>query len=339
MSGMAPSPSLHSRLHPYKNLLTALVVRVEEVLVVLLGAEASEGDEDKDGDEEEGDDEAGVINTEDLAGALSEDGGDGDIDSSDGGSDLGGHSGALGLHGHGGLGSAELEAAHGGGGEGGGASHEAEEEDGSMASSTLTTRSSSRKRKGGNDRGNKSQVAAAKNGRNGAAAAVSPALMKGKGRRSLFKKSAAKAPMALAKTVTSDRIFYKGQYYTRGDIVSVTDVDGGTYYGQFRGFLSDQYCEKSGVITWLLPTTLSPPPEEGFDPATYILGPEEELPRRLEFFTFVMHAPDDYFHYRNAPYPTKSQVGGDQEYLLTRAGPRVRVVKQGRPVYQDLVYE
>jgi hypothetical protein len=57
-------PSLTT--NPYKNLLTALVVRVEEVLVVLLGAEASEGDEDKDGDEEEGDDEAGVINTKDL---------------------------------------------------------------------------------------------------------------------------------------------------------------------------------------------------------------------------------------------------------------------------------
>jgi hypothetical protein len=67
MSGM--STALHPFTHDYtptKNLLTALVVRVEEVLVVLLGAEASERDEDKDGDEEEGDDEAGVIDTEDL---------------------------------------------------------------------------------------------------------------------------------------------------------------------------------------------------------------------------------------------------------------------------------
>ena len=40
-----------------------------------------------------------------------------------------------------------------------------------------------------------------------------------------------------------------------GDIVSVEDIDDGSvYYAQLRGFLTDQYCEKSGVITWLLPT-------------------------------------------------------------------------------------
>ena len=118
----------------------------------------------------------------------------------------------------------------------------------------------------------------------------------------------------------------QGQYFSRGDIVSVVDVEGGVYYAQLKGFLTDQYCEKSGVITWLLPTTESPPPEEGFDPSTYIIGPEEELPRRLEHFTFVMHAPDDYFYYQNAPYPTTS-INRDQEYVLTRLGPKVRLLK------------
>ena len=114
------------------------------------------------------------------------------------------------------------------------------------------------------------------------------------------------------------------------------DVDGGIFYAQLRGFLTDQYCEKSGVITWLLPTTHSPKPEEGFDPATYIVGPEEELPRKLEFFDFVMHAPDDYFHYKNAPYPTKSHRS-DQEYVMTRLGPKIRTIKQGRTAYIDAV--
>jgi hypothetical protein len=116
----------------------------------------------------------------------------------------------------------------------------------------------------------------------------------------------------------------------------VTDVDGGTFYAQMRGFLTDQYCEKSAVITWLLPTTNSPPPDEGFDAATYIVGPEEELPR-LECFTFVMHAPDDYFYYRNAPYPTKSHKP-DQEYIMTRLGPKVRLIKPGgKAVYEDRI--
>lgn len=50
------------------------------------------------------------------------------------------------------------------------------------------------------------------------------------------------------------------------------DVDGDTYYAQIRGFLTDQYCEKSACVSWLLPTKQSPPPEEAFDPATYIIG-------------------------------------------------------------------
>jgi len=159
---------------------------------------------------------------------------------------------------------------------------------------------------------------------------------KGKSRRIIFKKSATRAPTAVARAMTSDRIYFKGQYFTRGDIVSVQDVDGSIYYAQLRGFLTDQYCEKSGVITWLLPTVHSPPPEVSFDPSTYVVGPEEELPRRLDYFTFVMHAPDDYYYYKKAPYPTMS-IQTDQEYLMTRQGPRIRMIKAGKPVYQETI--
>jgi len=72
-----------------------------------------------------------------------------------------------------------------------------------------------------------------------------------------------------------------------------------------------------------MPTRHSPDPNERFDPATYVIGPEEDLPRKLEFFTFVMHAPDDYYYYKRAPYPTDA-VPSDQEYVLTRMGPRIR---------------
>jgi len=190
--------------------------------------------------------------------------------------------------------------------------------------------------------GNNSSKPPASKGKKGGAAPVrgskkkmanSAANNRGKSRRAIFKRSATKAPTAVARAVTSDRIFYNGQYFCKGDIVSVVDVEGGVYYAQLKGFLTDQYCEKSGVITWLLPTTESPPPEQGFDPSTYIVGPEEELPRRLEHFTFVMHAPDDYFYYANAPYPTAT-VDKDQEYLLTRLGPKVRLLKpNGVPVF------
>lgn len=199
------------------------------------------------------------------------------------------------------------------------------------SSSTLTTRS--RRPKSSQDtrpRRGRGKVVK-KNGSSGTGPNV-----KGKSRRAMFKKSATRAPTAVAKAVTSDRVYFRGQYFTKGDIVSVEDLDGSVFYAQLRGFLTDQYCEKSGVISWLLPTTNSPKPEDGFDASTYVIGPEEDLPRKLDYFTFVMHAPDDYFYYKRAPYPTIS-VQADKEYLVTRQGPRVRGIKAGKAIYQDSV--
>lgn len=60
-----------------------------------------------------------------------------------------------------------------------------------------------------------------------------------------------------------------------GDIVSMLDENSDTYYAQIRGFLTDQYCEKSAVVTWLLPTRFSPSPKRAFDPATYVIGTDD----------------------------------------------------------------
>ncbi|KAK3609860.1 hypothetical protein CHS0354_015051 [Potamilus streckersoni] len=128
---------------------------------------------------------------------------------------------------------------------------------------------------------------------------------KGKSRRILFKKSQPiKAPSSVATVVTGESIFHDGLYYQAGDIVSLVDHDGTVYYAQIRGFLQDQYYEKSAVITWLLPTQKTQ--GDMFDPHTYILGPEEDLPRKMEYMEFVCHAPSDYFKAKKAPYPTIS---------------------------------
>lgn len=60
--------------------------------------------------------------------------------------------------------------------------------------------------------------------------------------------------------------------WTVGDIVSVTGMDDNIYYCQLRGFMTDECGFKSAAITWLVPSTFSPPPSEGFDPATYTIG-------------------------------------------------------------------
>lgn len=38
----------------------------------------------------------------------------------------------------------------------------------------------------------------------------------------------------------------------------------------------------------------------------FTTGPEEDVPRKMEYFEFVCHAPSDYFHSRNAPYSLRS---------------------------------
>ena len=65
-------------------------------------------------------------------------------------------------------------------------------------------------------------------------------------------------------------------YYQTGDVIKVTDEeDGKPYYAQIRGFVQDQYCEKSAALTWLIPTQSSP--KDRFDPGTYIVGEQCEI--------------------------------------------------------------
>ena len=62
----------------------------------------------------------------------------------------------------------------------------------------------------------------------------------------------------------------KGSYWQAGDIVSVQDPDGDIYFAQLRGFLQDQYLEKSAVITWLIPSASYKP--RSFHPENFVIG-------------------------------------------------------------------
>ncbi|XP_050067421.1 uncharacterized protein LOC126556238 [Anopheles maculipalpis] len=130
-----------------------------------------------------------------------------------------------------------------------------------------------------------------------------------KSRRTFMKKVPIKSPQEIASTKTVSKVQDDNTWYQLGDIVSIVDTQDNTYYAQIRGLLVDAYNEKSAVITWLLPTTASPPPNEAFDPATYLAGPDEDLPRRLTYMNFVMHAPSNYYSDRNNPYPRPERFG------------------------------
>lgn len=127
---------------------------------------------------------------------------------------------------------------------------------------------------------------------------------KGRGRRYIFKKQTPfKSPIVPVSTRTVESVFYNGSYMQIGDIVSLMDDKDNLYYAQVRALLIDIYCEKSAFLTWLIPTQSSPPPNERFDPSTYLIGPEEDSPRSLSCLEFVMHAPSNYYHDKTTPFP------------------------------------
>ncbi|XP_075166922.1 GATA zinc finger domain-containing protein 1 [Haematobia irritans] len=134
---------------------------------------------------------------------------------------------------------------------------------------------------------------------------------KGRNRRSLFKRVPFKTPQAQATTHCVESIFHKGSYLQVGDIVSLVDGEDNVYYAQIRGLLIDNYSEKSAFLTWLIPTRESPDPKDGFDPATYLIGPDEELSRKLSFLEFVMHAPSNYYLDRTNPFPLPDSMEYD----------------------------
>lgn len=159
---------------------------------------------------------------------------------------------------------------------------------------------------------------------------------KGKGRRIIFKKTVYKSPASFASPIAPDSVTYGGILYRKGDIVSLQNedtTDTMLYFAQIRGFLIDQYAQKSASVTWLLPT--SDATDDGtFDPACYILGPEEDTPRSLDTLEFVCHAPSDYYRLKS-PYPLQPEplTSGNLGYTWTRLG-IVHLARKGETIHQ-----
>lgn len=93
----------------------------------------------------------------------------------------------------------------------------------------------------------------------------------------------------------SDRVYYKGKRIKAGEIVSIKDKDGGLYYAQIRELLTSKYGEKSALLTKLVSTQKTLPPEKEFNPAAYDIGPEEDGPRKLKALNFVMALPLNFY--------------------------------------------
>lgn len=93
------------------------------------------------------------------------------------------------------------------------------------------------------------------------------------------------------------------------------------YFAQIRGFLVDQFCEKSAVVTWLLPIQGADP--HNFELRNFVLGPEEDIPRKLECMEFVCNATIDYFK-PSSPYSVlKAKVDTNRGYVWSRLGHKI----------------
>jgi len=134
-------------------------------------------------------------------------------------------------------------------------------------------------------------------------------------RKLLAKRKPSKSPTVTANVVTSNSIFYQGLLFKEGDIVAVTDIGGLRYYAQIRGFLQDVFLNKSAVVSWLLPTVPNP---TRFDPAIFLPGPDEDIPRPMECFEFISRAPTNLFRLRTS-YPPFLRSKPDLSSLLDAA--------------------
>ena len=52
-------------------------------------------------------------------------------------------------------------------------------------------------------------------------------------------------------------------------------------------------------------------------------GPEEDLPRKMEYLEFVCHAPSEYFQSKSTPYPTINNTP-ELCYIWSALGPEIR---------------
>lgn len=64
--------------------------------------------------------------------------------------------------------------------------------------------------------------------------------------------------------------------------------------------------------------------------SVFVLGPEEDLPRKMEYLEFVCHAPSEYFKSRSSPFPT-IPIRPEKGYIWTHIGltPALAVKESG----------
>ena len=94
---------------------------------------------------------------------------------------------------------------------------------------------------------------------------------------------------------TCSAIFYKGDYFQVGDIISIIDqTNRSTYFAQCTAFMVDIFAQKSVSYQWLLPT--EPLKDDSkFVPGKFRLGPTDNLFHDMESIKFVCSAPSDYY--------------------------------------------
>ncbi|CAL4122657.1 unnamed protein product, partial [Meganyctiphanes norvegica] len=151
---------------------------------------------------------------------------------------------------------------------------------------------------------------------------------KGKGRRYIFKKSATKAPTAVATPVTSQYLFYKNSYFKVKNLTDFIGFDRKT--GKIGHIFKIGIGDRIAHITLFMHLNFTTSERSLiFRRQRSVIGPEEDIPRKLEYMEFVCHAPSDYFKDRTSPYSTQIYQPHSC-FVWTRMGPQIKPIEKAK---------
>lgn len=116
-------------------------------------------------------------------------------------------------------------------------------------------------------------------------------------------------PCRIGSYSVRQKILHENHFLSIGDIVSLRN-EGTDYYAQITVFVESVFCEKYAALIWLLPTTSRSSVDVGFDPFSFVYGPEDESFYDVRQLKFIMHPPTQFYKRFIPPVPKNSDILG-----------------------------
>ncbi|KAL3316192.1 GATA zinc finger domain-containing protein 1 [Cichlidogyrus casuarinus] len=116
-----------------------------------------------------------------------------------------------------------------------------------------------------------------------------------KSRRCILKRNVQKIRSPEPSIFCVNQTYHNGSLIQIGDIVSLVDYDGGTFFAQIRGLMQDNIGDTCCVLSWLAPKPEYIEDCSKFEPSKFRVALEEDVLRFIESVKFVCSCPSEYF--------------------------------------------